>query len=278
MHVVIDADQLIYAAGFASEGEPRSHTYKLLNNKLDYILKNTKADTHTVYLGGVGNFRESVAITQGYKANRVAPKPESYDDARQFLVRNRGAILVDGMEVDDQVSIDLYADYLLANGDPDECQVILSSPDKDLNNTPGWHYNPMKDTMRFINEIQATRHFWYQMLTGDTTDNIKGLPYCAEATRELHSLSKASAKGCGKVSAQKIMSGSSDIAGAISSVAESYLAWGVENGIDQEAVFEYMEEQGQLLWMVRQVDDFGSPIMFSLAEQLDMAGIPICLK
>jgi 5'-3' exonuclease len=262
MKVVIDADQLIYAAGFASQGEPRSHTYRLLNNGIEAILEDTEVDEYEVYIGGKDNFREDVAVTQGYKANRVAPKPESYDDARQFLVDRWSASIVNGMETDDKVSILLWQDYKEHGGDPDKCQVILSSPDKDLKNTPGWHYNPQKKTLQFYTDEQSMRHFWWQVLCGDNTDNIKGLPYCAKTTREQYGLTKAAAKGCGAGSATKIMSQTSDINEAERAVVGAYIQWGLEQKLEPLDIYTYFLEQCRLLWMVRELDDFDSPLMF----------------
>lgn len=263
MKLVIDADQMIYACGFASEGEPRSHTYKLLNNAVEQIMSDCKTTDIEMYLGGEGNFREEIAVSQGYKANRTAPKPESYDDARQFLVDRWSASMVDGMETDDKVSILLYKDFIENDGDPDECKVILSSPDKDLKNTPGWHYNPQKRTLQFYTEQQSMRHFYWQVLAGDNTDNIKGLPYCPASTREALELTKAAGKGCGPGSATKIMSATQTIEEAESIVKRCYAEWGEAQELSPLQIYNYWLEQCQLLWMVRELDEFDDPIIFS---------------
>ena len=49
--------------------------------------------------------------------------------------------------------------------------------DKDLKTVPGWHYNPDKDIeVRYINETEADCFFAQQIITGDSTDGIPGLP------------------------------------------------------------------------------------------------------
>lgn len=262
MRVVIDADQLVYSCGFATEGEPISHTFRLLNNGIEKILKDTEADEYDVYIAGQGNFREDVAITQGYKANRVSPRPTTYEECREFLRSNWNATMIDGIEVDDKVSIELYQDYLANGADPDKCQVILSSPDKDLKNTPGWHYNPRTRQTSFITEKQALRHFYWQVLCGDNTDNIKGLPYCVPYIREKYGLSKAAAKGCGAGSATKLMSQTSDIDDARTLCIEAYTHWAIDNDIDWDDLYDYWMEQCQLLWMIREVDDFDQPVHY----------------
>ena len=53
---------------------------------------------------------------------------------------------------------------------------IICSIDKDLNNTPGWHYNWKSDNIYFVEKLTATRTFYKQILTGDmSVDNIPGL-------------------------------------------------------------------------------------------------------
>ncbi len=49
------------------------------------------------------------------------------------------------------------------------------SIDKDLDMIRGWHYNFIKDKKYFIDDQQAIKHFYTQILTGDRVDNIIGL-------------------------------------------------------------------------------------------------------
>ena len=53
---------------------------------------------------------------------------------------------------------------------------IIATQDKDLNMIPGAHYNFTKKDGRFIYEAEADAFFYTQLLTGDTTDNIQGVP------------------------------------------------------------------------------------------------------
>jgi hypothetical protein len=261
MHCVIDGDQMLYACGFASKGEPISHTLRLIKNKLNEIIEHSQCDTYQVYVEGKGNFRESIAYTKGYKANRTSDKPPSFDEAKQYMVDVWNAELVEGMETDDMVSILLYQDYLCTMGG-DAPSVVLSSPDKDLNNTPGWHYRPRTKELEWITENQADRHFAFQLLTGDGVDNIPGLPLVASSTRMKYGLRKA--KGCGKVSARGILEESKATGNALEDVVLAYLEWGAEIGWSHEATLIYFMEQAQLLWMVRELDHSGNPVMFKL--------------
>jgi hypothetical protein len=52
---------------------------------------------------------------------------------------------------------------------------IISTKDKDLNCIPGRHYNWSKGEEVTISEPEANAHFYSQVITGDTSDNIPGL-------------------------------------------------------------------------------------------------------
>lgn len=254
MKVVVDGDQMIYACGFASEGEPHSHTFKLLKNAMNQILADCGTEEYELYIGGKGNFREDIDFA--YKANRTARKPESYEACREYLINNWGANVCDGMETDDVVSMKLWEDYVSTGGE----NIILSSPDKDLNNTPGWHYNPRSREKRFISPQQADRHFWMQMLWGDRVDNIPGLPVTPHKIIEEYGLSKHARRGCGEGTAKKLMK--AEPTNYINMVYRCYVLYCLEEGWDKDAGFEYLEQQGQLLHMLREVDEFGEPKMW----------------
>lgn len=256
MKAVVDADQLIYAAGFATKGEPVSHACQLVKKQFKRIQADTGASELDVYISGTGNYREEVAITKGYKANRTAPKPDHYDDIVEYMQGSWGATKVDGMETDDKVSILLWEDYVEHDADPDECTIILSSPDKDLNNTPGWHYNPRTREKRWITELQAERHFYYQLLSGDRVDNIPGLPFLAEETITCYG-TKAGRRGVGPGTAKKIMQAHPD--DHREAVYRAYCEWGKQSGMPAEILEDYLIEQGQLLWMLREEGQMWHP-------------------
>ena len=62
--VVIDAEQLCYAVGYASEGEPVSHALSTVRKAVDNIQKAVDAEQRTIYIKGVGNFREDIAVSK----------------------------------------------------------------------------------------------------------------------------------------------------------------------------------------------------------------------
>lgn len=249
MKVVIDGDQLPYSAGFVTEGEPIAFALQLVKKGLQKILNDCGTEDYELYIAGEGNFREEIATSVPYKGTRPARKPEHYAEIRQYMQDIWGAVKVHGMEVDDKVSMVLWEDYVATGGS----EVILSSPDKDLNNTPGWHYNPTKRKKYFVTEEQSDRHFLYQLLTGDTVDNIKGLPHGTPEFITRYGCPVAVKKGVGAKSAKAIME--HDKGGE--EVYRAYCMWGKDVCMDIHETYEYMKEQGQLLWMLREEDDFG---------------------
>ena len=259
--VVIDGDQLVYAAGFACKDEPISHACQMVKKGLEKVLSDCGTEEYELYIGGTGNFREEVAITKGYKANRTAARPLHYEEIRDYMQRTWGAVTVDGMEVDDKVSMLLYEDF---KEHGEEGTIILSSPDKDLNNTPGWHYNPRTREVRYINAVQAMRHFWYQMLCGDTVDNIQGLPRGTNELITRYGLSKVCLRGVGAGTAKKLMDKTTDIDDAEAIAMEAYCSWAEDEEMDFHALVDYMDEQGQLLWMIRGYDGFGNLDMWAV--------------
>lgn len=167
-HVNIDGDIICYSVGFASEGEPLEHTLSSVKRMIGHIVEGCKADTYTVLLTGKGNYRDEVATIRPYKGNRKAAKPEAYHEIRDYIIDHQFGWLCDGEEADDQLGI-----RAVSSGD------IIATIDKDLDNVPGVHYRwktPHREAKMYtITADGAMRHFYTQLLTGDSTDNIPGL-------------------------------------------------------------------------------------------------------
>ena len=257
MKVVIDADQIPYACGFSCKDEPLSHACQMAKKSIQKIIKDTEADEYEVYIAGEGNFREEIAITKGYKAQRTTPRPDHWSGVRDYLIESWDATQIDGMEVDDHVSMLLWEDYIEGGS-----TLILSSGDKDLNNTPGMHYNPRTREKYWVTETQATRHFWFQMLAGDKVDNILGLPHGTESLVEKFGLTRHSLKGFGDVSAKTVLSNSADTTQAVVDAITCYVHWARQEDMTLLELVEYMQEQGRLLWMLRELDVMGDPLMW----------------
>lgn len=183
------------------------HSAKITINK---ILEATKADTYVVHLScpGAENFR--MEIDPNYKANRSEDnRPFYYEKIRQYLIDVHNAKVADKQEADDAMGIaqvDRNTGKLTKKGS----KSVIASFDKDMKTIPGWHYDWTKEDAKlvWISKEEALRNFYMQVLTGDAVDNVKGLPNCAQKTREEFGLTKRA--GCGPKAAEAILDGAND--------------------------------------------------------------------
>lgn len=143
-----------------------------------YALGNTKTvlneilakygDSYRLFLTGSGNFRDQAATILPYKGNRDAKhKPKYYAEIKDYLLNVWHAELIEGREADDAIGCAQWAKR--------DKSTVIATIDKDLNGIPGWHYNFVKDELYDVSYIDANRFFFWQMLVGDTTDNIPGI-------------------------------------------------------------------------------------------------------
>ena len=209
MQPLIDADVLVYEIGAICQYEeddkiyPRSWNFvqKKLDEKIASICKAVGAskpprlfltnDSRLHKMVGkredigeyVPNFREEVAVTKPYKGHRKNEKPLHTDNIKAYMYYQLGAEIAYGMEADDLLAINQAED------------TVICTRDKDLRQVPGWHYGwkcgkqeefPLTKydefgEIEFIpssNKIVGGGYLFYatQMVTGDTVDNIPGLP------------------------------------------------------------------------------------------------------
>jgi DNA polymerase-1 len=189
--------------------------------------------TYSGYLTGKGNFRHKVATVKPYKGNRKSEKPYHYQAIRDYLVENHGAVIVDGMEADDAVSIE-------ATQNP---QAIIVSRDKDLRQVPVRVYSyPLGNSPEKFEHgnplgsaAYAFNNFLRQVVTGDTTDNYPGLPRKGESFY-------------GKL----VIEFARDL---FNRVQFAYIEHYGEQGIER------FLEQARLAWMVRELDNEGNPVL-----------------
>ncbi len=129
----------------------------------------------SIYVGNAikDNFRYGIAKTKPYKSGREGKKPLLTENVLEYMVKQWGAEVVDGEEAEDRVS---YMNMKLLGFNSDDTIPIMVHIDKDVNNTPGWHYNFVKDELYLVSTFKAAYNFYKQMLTGDSTDSIPGLP------------------------------------------------------------------------------------------------------
>lgn len=155
------------------EVEPAENAVHNLNSIIRSVADELGNPELRFYLSGPGNFRYSLATIQPYKGNRSPfAKPQHFDLLKRVLLEKYNATLAVGMEADDLVAIEATS---LGK------EAFLISNDKDLDMVPSIRYNWVSKKMWEVDQVSGYRSFYKQMLTGDTTDNIPGLPGIGEA-------------------------------------------------------------------------------------------------
>lgn len=170
MKLYIDGDILVYRVGFGYKGFDLFDTVEGMDKAIKEVKDAFPEREAVLVISNTGKtFRHDVAVTQPYKGNRTAPKPEFYHELRQYMVEEAGAIFsTPGFEADDYIGINV-------NKKTD----IIATIDKDLFMIPAkGHYNFVKKELVKIR--RPAYYFWKQMLTGDRADNIRGLHLIGE--------------------------------------------------------------------------------------------------
>ena len=202
------------------------------------------------------NFRDAVAEKKVYKGNRKNEKPFHYDNITAYILANYETKVAVGMEADDLMSIDQWARVKEGHLD-----TIICTRDKDLRITPGLHFGwscgrqdqfgPTRVTEIGSLELKGgkklvgtgLKFFYSQAITGDGTDNIPGLPRGgpALAYKSLHDCETEA-----------------ELFARVAGLYEDKFGdnWRAE-----------MLEQCRLLWMVRELDEGGNPVMYQMYDE-----------
>lgn len=221
---------------------------------------------------GGADFRSKLATIQRYKGNRMSlTKPYYYEQIREYLIKYHQAKVYAKWEADDAVTMCMHT-----NAQHEDKEYILAAIDKDLNQVEGKRFNPNKreEGVYTITAFEGWYSFYHQMLTGDSTDNIRGL----SGTKE-H-------PGIGKAAATKLLAKATTEQELFEIVLEQYrLAYGEEPitytpwwweeqwDEDEEALLyrktrekeivcsylHFFRENADLLYMLRTPDDQYTP-------------------
>lgn len=136
-----------------------------------------EADRLVLYLSGPTNFRLGIAKIKPYKGNRDPDhKPVHGPAVKAMLRREFEVVTSQDQEADDDISIAHYGAWL-----QDPYSTVIATIDKDLDMVPGLHYNFRQDKSYYIEPLEGMRLFYEQILKGDTTDNIPGIPGIGKA-------------------------------------------------------------------------------------------------
>lgn len=149
--------------------------WKNFQSKLQDLLDSVFATDYLMAVKGPDNFRN--LMYPGYKMNRHADPTKQNEFVpilRKLAVAEDFAVESYGREADDLLRI--WAEEARAAGDP----YIVCTIDKDLKCIPGNFYNMKHEEIIKISEEEAIRHYYEQLLKGDPTDNIPGVPRVGE--------------------------------------------------------------------------------------------------
>lgn len=138
-----------------------------------------------------------------YKANRSSSQPELKPlvaDMRRMIVTDGYGIYADNCETDDFISIWAH-ECMSVNRD-----YVICSIDKDLLCLPGKHYRIHKKEYTNVDPETGMRFYYQQIISGDPTDNIAGVP------------------GLGPIKSERIIAGCADEAAMQEAVVDAYLS------------------------------------------------------
>lgn len=209
------------------EIEPVENALNALEASISYIMRQTGAENYEVYLSGSNNFRNQIAVTKPYKGNREGQaKPVHYAALRTALLDVWRARIPDGgLEADDLLGIRL--------GQLGDDGVVVSI-DKDLLQIPGRHYNWVTGEHVSVAPRDGHLHLGCQIISGDPTDNVPGLP------------------GLGEAKSRKLLSDAANPRDMLARVRKAYLD---HAGGDEESAERYFQEQGSLVYILRSEGD-----------------------
>ena len=169
---LIDGDSLMYY----EMGKPTlEEAIESLDIRIKQILNFCGTTTFAGFLTLGKCFRYDIAKTKPYKYNRKggASKPPIFYALKEYIQQEWGFYGVKGLEADDLVAIF-------------QCQnSVICSPDKDvLKQLEGTHFNYGKVEFVTTTKEEARRFLLTQILMGDSTDGIPGIPKVGEKTAE----------------------------------------------------------------------------------------------
>ena len=166
---LIDADSLIY---FEMNKPTLDEAIAGIDERIVNILKETKADDFAGFLTVGKCFRYDRAETRIYKGNRKkTDRPIIFYALKEYLQQTWRFTYLTQVEADDLVC--MYSNE----------NTVACSPDKDvIKQLPGRHYNYRTSEWINTTPAQARLFLWKQMLMGDPTDGIPGIPKVGEKT------------------------------------------------------------------------------------------------
>lgn len=168
--LAVDGDIIAYRIAAVQEDTFEKACAQLIDQCLVNISTNSGVSKMRIYISGENNFRYKTAVTRPYKGNRVGiVRPQFWEYCKQYLQDKYKAFLVDGFEADDAIASDMV------QKNSNHCGI-----DKDIKQIEGWHFNFVKEEGKglweHVTKEEAILLLYRQILSGDSSDNIPGLP------------------------------------------------------------------------------------------------------
>lgn len=157
------------------EPAPFSHARQNFRGMIQSILDAcAPVAEYKIIISGPNNFRYKIATLKPYKGNRDRSEEPVWRKAlEEFALEEYGAVRTDGYEADDLLAVEFLKD-------PQNS--IICSLDKDFMQLIGLRmYRWDRGEHVTVDKLEAARNFYVQLLKGDTTDNIAGVPGMGEA-------------------------------------------------------------------------------------------------
>lgn len=136
------------------------------------LISKVKADDFMMAVKSSFNFRDD--IYSEYKQHRKkTPENNQYPfvpTLRKLAIKEGLAIEAYGREADDMIRI--WSNEVTLNGDT----YVICTIDKDMKCIPGEHYNLKHKEFFEMSEADSRRFYYEQLIKGDPTDNIPGIP------------------------------------------------------------------------------------------------------
>lgn len=185
--LLVDADSLVYRVAANSTETTLAGQQNILDEAIEIMAERTEATDAVFLLTGRGCFRKDIPVPKvlkdgtveyvEYKGNRKdTVPPATLNDLRAYLTTTyTDTRIFYKVEADDAMS------YVMSCLDSyQKTKVIMAGIDKDLLQIPGTHFNWVKNEFNLVFPRDAELFLKKQLLCGDRTDNVHGLPGIGE--------------------------------------------------------------------------------------------------
>ena len=246
--IALDEDGEREALEFTHEEDTKylRQCWNRLESDLGKLLDNVYATDYLAAVKGPDNFRN--ILYPEYKMNRHKDLSKSnlfVPILRKLAVKGELAVESTGREADDLIRI-WAEEARAANKD-----FIVCSIDKDLDCIPGLHYRMHLDgraqdrRIIDITEDYATRFYYEQLLKGDPTDNIPGVPRV------------------GDVKASKIIKKCTNEENMQEAVVEQYV-----NAYGPDDWYDYLLSNGKMIYLQKHMNDYFYCLDWPIVQEL----------